>query len=152
MKRHRHPEFIRFLSAIDAKVPAKKSIHVIIDNCADHKHPKARSGSRVIRAASSTSRQPRPPGSTLSKASSQNSPGQAPNVVSSDQSRRRPPSTVSSPRQTPVQNSSSGPKTQTNHHRRQARVPSVGFDPLEFTNEINHESLLILRDLGEHRQ
>ncbi|MFZ0694302.1 MAG: IS630 family transposase [Alphaproteobacteria bacterium] len=40
MKRHRHQEFIRFLSTIDANVPAKKAIHVIIDNYAAHKHPK----------------------------------------------------------------------------------------------------------------
>ncbi len=40
MKRHRHQEFIRFLSTIDAHVPAKKAVHVIIDNYAVHKHPK----------------------------------------------------------------------------------------------------------------
>jgi transposase len=39
MKRHRHQEFIRFLNVIDARVPAKKTIHVIIDNYAAHKHP-----------------------------------------------------------------------------------------------------------------
>jgi transposase len=40
MKRHRHQEFIRFLNAIDAKVPKKKAVHVIVDNYAAHKHPK----------------------------------------------------------------------------------------------------------------
>jgi len=40
MKRHRHQEFIRFLNAVDANVPTKKAIHVIIDNYAAHKHPK----------------------------------------------------------------------------------------------------------------
>ena len=40
MKRHRHQEFIRFLSTIEAKVPVKKAIHVVIDNSAAHKHPK----------------------------------------------------------------------------------------------------------------
>jgi len=40
MKRHRHQEFIRFLTVIDARVPAKKLIHVIVDNYAAHKHPK----------------------------------------------------------------------------------------------------------------
>jgi transposase len=40
MKRHRHQEFIRFLNAIDANVPTKKAIHVIVDNYATHKHPK----------------------------------------------------------------------------------------------------------------
>ena len=40
MKRHRHQEFIRFLSEVDAQVPKRKSIHAIIDNYATHKHPK----------------------------------------------------------------------------------------------------------------
>src|SRR5471032_2210182 len=40
MKRHRHQEFIRFLNAIEANVPAKKAVHVIVDNYAAHKHPK----------------------------------------------------------------------------------------------------------------
>jgi len=39
MKRHRHQEFIRFLNVIDTRVPAKKTVHAIIDNYAAHKHP-----------------------------------------------------------------------------------------------------------------
>jgi transposase len=39
MQRHRHQEFIRFLNAIDAKVPVGKMVHVILDNYAAHKHP-----------------------------------------------------------------------------------------------------------------
>lgn len=39
MKRHRHQEFIRFLNVIDARVPKKNTVHVIIDNYAAHKHP-----------------------------------------------------------------------------------------------------------------
>ena len=42
MQRHRHQEFIRFLNTIEAQVPAKKAIHVILDNYAAHKHPKVR--------------------------------------------------------------------------------------------------------------
>ena len=42
MQRHRHQEFIRFLNAIDAEVPAGKAVHVILDNYAAHKHPKVR--------------------------------------------------------------------------------------------------------------
>ncbi len=42
MQRHRHQEFIRFLNAINAQVPADKAIHVILDNYAAHKHPKVR--------------------------------------------------------------------------------------------------------------
>src|SRR5436305_14220101 len=39
MERHRHQEFIRFLNGIDARVPKKKAVHVIVDNYAAHKHP-----------------------------------------------------------------------------------------------------------------
>lgn len=40
MQRHRHQEFIRFLNAVEAAVPAGKLIHVVLDNYAAHKHPK----------------------------------------------------------------------------------------------------------------
>jgi transposase len=40
MQRHRHQEFIRFLNAIERQVPADKSVHLILDNYAAHKHPK----------------------------------------------------------------------------------------------------------------
>ena len=39
MRRHRHQEFIRFLNVIEARVSRKKTIHVIVDNYATHKHP-----------------------------------------------------------------------------------------------------------------
>jgi transposase len=42
MKRHRHQDFIRFLNAIEAQVPARKEIRAIVDNYATHKHPKVR--------------------------------------------------------------------------------------------------------------
>jgi transposase len=42
MQRHRHQEFIRFLNAVEAHVPAGKVIHAIVDNYAAHKHPKVR--------------------------------------------------------------------------------------------------------------
>ena len=32
MQRHRHQEFIRFLNAVEAEVPAGKIVHVIVDN------------------------------------------------------------------------------------------------------------------------
>src|SRR3990172_8402886 len=41
MQRHRHQEFIRFLNAVERTVPPKKALHVILDNYAAHKHPKA---------------------------------------------------------------------------------------------------------------
>ena len=40
MLRHRHQEFIRFLNAVEAEVPASKAVHASIDNYAAHKHPK----------------------------------------------------------------------------------------------------------------
>jgi transposase len=43
MQRHRHQEFIRFLNALEAEVPAGKVVHVILDNYGAHKHPKVRS-------------------------------------------------------------------------------------------------------------
>ena len=42
MARHRHQEFIRFLNAVEALVPAGKLVHCILDNYATHKHPKVR--------------------------------------------------------------------------------------------------------------
>jgi transposase len=40
MARHRHQEFLRFLNAVEAAVPAGKIIHAILDNYGSHKHPK----------------------------------------------------------------------------------------------------------------
>ena len=42
MARHRHQEFLRFLNAVEAAVPAGKLVHCILDNYATHKHPKVR--------------------------------------------------------------------------------------------------------------
>src|SRR5271154_3139375 len=42
MQRHRHQEFICFLNAVEAKVPADKAVHVVLDNYATHKHAKVR--------------------------------------------------------------------------------------------------------------
>ncbi len=44
MQRHRRQEFIRFLNAIEAELPTDKAVHVILDNYATHKQPKARAG------------------------------------------------------------------------------------------------------------
>jgi transposase len=42
MQRNRHQELIRFLNAIEADVPAGKTIEAVVDNYATHKHPKVR--------------------------------------------------------------------------------------------------------------
>lgn len=38
-RRHRHQDFIRFLNALDARIPRRKAVHVVLDNYATHKHP-----------------------------------------------------------------------------------------------------------------
>ncbi|MGF6658911.1 transposase [Paraburkholderia atlantica] len=40
--RHRHQEFLAFLSHVDQAVPADLDVHLIVDNYATHKHPKVR--------------------------------------------------------------------------------------------------------------
>jgi hypothetical protein len=52
MRRHRHQEFIRFLNAIEAQVPVKKIVHMILDNYAAHKHPKVPSSGLPEKSAS----------------------------------------------------------------------------------------------------
>jgi transposase len=42
MQRHRHQEFIRFLNAVEAAVPAGKLVHCVLDNYGSHQHPKVR--------------------------------------------------------------------------------------------------------------
>lgn len=41
-QRHRHQEFIAFLRDVDASVPRKLDIHLIVDNYATHKHASVR--------------------------------------------------------------------------------------------------------------
>lgn len=40
--RHRHQEFLGFLKQIDAAVPSRLEVHLVIDNYAPHKHAKVR--------------------------------------------------------------------------------------------------------------
>ncbi len=41
-KRHRHQEFLSFLRHIEANVPARLDVHLIVDNYSTHKHAKVR--------------------------------------------------------------------------------------------------------------
>lgn len=41
-RRHRHQEFLQFLRAIDASVPAALDVHLVVDNYVTHKHQKVR--------------------------------------------------------------------------------------------------------------
>lgn len=38
-RRHRHQEYLSFLKQIDANVPEKFDVHLVVDNYATHKHP-----------------------------------------------------------------------------------------------------------------
>ena len=38
--RHRHQEFLSFLRRIEARVPARLDVHLIVDNYSTHKHPR----------------------------------------------------------------------------------------------------------------
>jgi len=40
--RHRHQEFLEFLRTIEANVPKKLDIHIVLDNYGSHKHPKVK--------------------------------------------------------------------------------------------------------------
>jgi transposase len=42
MKRHRHQEWIKFLTLIDQQTPAELDLHLIVDNYATHKHPRVK--------------------------------------------------------------------------------------------------------------
>ena len=97
---------------IEREVPGGKTVHAILDNYAAHKHPRFENGWRAIRAGHSTSRRPRPPGSTPSRASSRPSPSAASSAASSNPWLIcRPPSTASSMITTPSQSPSNGSLT-----------------------------------------
>ena len=38
-QRHRHQEWVRFLRLVEDATPARKQLHLIVDNYATHKHP-----------------------------------------------------------------------------------------------------------------
>jgi putative transposase len=40
--RHRHQEFLSFLRTIEANVPTRQDIHLIVDNYSTHKHPRVK--------------------------------------------------------------------------------------------------------------
>jgi transposase len=114
MARHRHQEFIRFLNAIEAAVPAGKVVHVILDNYGTTSTPRSAPGSPAIRVSSSTSRRPRARGSTPSRPSSPSSPGGDSGAgCSARSSTCRLRSTASSRRTTMTPSRSSGPPTPT---------------------------------------
>jgi DDE superfamily endonuclease len=50
MRRYRHQEFIRFLNAIEAEIPAGKIVHVILDNYGSQKRARCGLNSTAIRA------------------------------------------------------------------------------------------------------
>jgi len=40
--KHRHQEWLKFLKLLDQKTPSERTLHVILDNYATHKHPKVK--------------------------------------------------------------------------------------------------------------
>jgi hypothetical protein len=109
MQRHRHQEFIRFLNAVDAAVPAGKLVHAIMDNYAVHKHPRVRAWLSRHPRWVFVSPRPRPRGSTPSRASSRRSrDGASGAATSSRSSTSRPRSSAISPSTMTVRVPSSG--------------------------------------------
>jgi transposase len=58
-QRHTHAEWLKFLRKIDRETPKDKTLHLIADNYATHKHPACRSGWPSTRGSTCTSRRPR---------------------------------------------------------------------------------------------
>src|ERR1700752_3497463 len=111
MQRHRHQEFVRFLNTAEAQVPARMAIHAVVDKRPTN-IPRYKNGWPGIPAGRFTSRLPRRPGSTPSKASSPNSRDGASSVECSGRLPTfRLQSTGSSKKPTPIPNPSSGPLT-----------------------------------------
>ena len=112
MPRHRHQEFVRFLNTAEAQVPVRMAIPPSSTTTRPTNIPRYKNGWPGIPAGRFTSRLPRRPGSTPSKASSPNSRDAASSV---EWSGRLPTfrlqSTGSSKKPTPIPNPSSGPLT-----------------------------------------
>jgi hypothetical protein len=113
MQRHRHQEFIRFLNAIEREIPAGKTSTPSSTITLLTSIPSCANGWRAIRDGPSTSRRPRPPGSTPLRVSSQPSPN--PPQTRNLPIGRRPPSRsiASSTITTPLPNPSNGSPVQT---------------------------------------
>jgi len=132
MQRHRHQEFIRFLNAIEAQVPARKEIHAIVDNYSNpqaskvrlwlSRHPRWRFHFTPISAswlnavegffAKLTKRRLKPRRLRIGR-----------RLASRHQSLRRRT-------QRQAENPSNGPLSRQDYPGRQTRAPSVRFYPL----------------------
>ena len=132
MQRHRHQEFIRFLNIIEKQVPVGKTIHAIVDNYAAHKHPNVR---RWLE------RQPRwtfhftPTSASWLQRGRRllRDPYKAATKARRLSIYRRPASRDQPlPRraQSEIAALHLDRRSRRNHRRRQARAPSVRFDPL----------------------
>ena len=40
--RHRHQEFLHFLTKLDSSIPRRREVHLILDNYGTHTHPKVK--------------------------------------------------------------------------------------------------------------
>ena len=114
MQRHRHQEFIRFLDAVEAEVPAGKLVHAVVDNYATHKHPKViawldRHPRWVFHFTPTSASWLNAVEGFFAKLTKR----RLQRGVSTPSSRSRPLSTASSPTPTPTRAPSTGPKTPT---------------------------------------
>ena len=131
MQRHRHQEFIRFLNAIEAEVPAGKLVHAILDNYAAHKHPK------VMRLARPPSALDLPLHADLGLLAQRRRGLLRQTHQAATQARRLPLPRRASGRHQPLpRRDQRQPETLSldrrprhDHRRRQPRAPSVRFDP-----------------------
>ena len=121
MQRHRHQEFLRFLNAVEAAVPAGKLVHAILDNYGTHKHPKvmawlARHPRWTFHFTPTSASWLNAVEGFFAKLTS----GGSGAACSARSSSCRPRSTASSPRPTPTPSPSSGPPGRSTSSRRSA--------------------------------
>jgi transposase len=113
-RRHRSIEFKKFLTKIDAEVPADLAVHLICDNYSTHKTPAVKPGCTPTHGSRSTSPQHIPAGSTKSNGSSRSSPKTSCNAATTTPSNNwKQTSGPGSRTGTPTRNPSSGPRAPT---------------------------------------
>ena len=148
-KRHRHQEFLAFLRRTDRETPPDLDLHLVLDTCATHKHPKVRAWlARRPRFSTSTARRPPPHGSTRWSAGS---PPSASAPSSGDRSTASPissgPSKASSPTATRPRPRSPGSRRPIQSSGSSKDCPSVfaGRNTSDVFNEYRCLTAMLLR-------
>lgn len=73
-RRHRHQEYLQFLREIEANVPARFAVHLLVDNYAPHQPPRVQRGLAAPPGIMCIALRPLLRGSTKSKSGSTSSP------------------------------------------------------------------------------